>query len=161
MPNSAPHKCSTPGCRNLSRRGKCDACKGKPKYRRVSVYNGELMDAATATQRIAAAKHGNARYAHATKMRNNKAFKKLREWIRTVHPLCYNPLGLHTGHPPRMQHVHHIVSIVDSDEAAFDASNCVPVCRRCHGMVEAMTRAKTLPASTWQRWREFIDEVAV
>jgi 5-methylcytosine-specific restriction endonuclease McrA len=157
----APHKCSSPGCRNLATHGKCASCKARPKYRRVVSVNGKLTDAASVSDRIEGWKADRPEQVEAARLRNRPAYRRLRAWLLQVHPRCYNPVNRHVGHPPMAEQVHHIVPIIADADQAFDAANCVPLCRRCHAAVEAMERAASLPASTWQRWQAFIDEAAI
>ena len=163
MSSKAPHKCSSPGCRNLTVRGKCDACKAKPKYRRVVLVDNRLtnINGYGAAKRIEAWKRDRPELLEASRLRGLRSFQRLRTWLKAVHPRCYNPIGRHRGHPPMAQQVHHIVAAKDSADMAFDATNCVPLCRSCHARVEQAERSGRLDAKTWDGWREFIGEAMV
>lgn len=78
--------------------------------------------------------------ARAARIRNSKAWKRLRDWHIRRNPLCADPLGRHGGNPVPAEHVHHIQSIVEAPNLAFEASNLCSLCHSCHNAVEAMSR---------------------
>lgn len=141
MSSKAPHKCSSPGCRNLTVRGKCDACKAKPKYRRVvGTQRDDLVQA--------------------SKMRGKRAYRNKRDMLIGLHPYCYNPIGLHDGRQPRATQVHHIEKITDRPDMFDEPINLVPLCGTCHSEVEKV-RGIGADDPCWNRWRAWCEEFLV
>jgi 5-methylcytosine-specific restriction endonuclease McrA len=70
----------------------------------------------------------------ASRIRSGVAWQKLRDALRHQRPLC----ALCNRWT---EHIHHIVPLVEAPELAYTPSNLAPLCRLCHGRVEAMTTA--------------------
>ena len=70
----------------------------------------------------------------ARNIRKTQRWQRLSSYIRKKYPLCYNPFGdciATIG-----DDVHHIIPIRRDPSLAYDKSNLVTLCRRCHSIVE-------------------------
>ena len=79
----------------------------------------------------------------AQRIRNSARWQRFRNWFKRGHPLCCDPFGRHAddGVVVATAHAHHITSLTARPDLACVASNCAPLCSRCHAKVEAMERA--------------------
>jgi 5-methylcytosine-specific restriction endonuclease McrA len=77
----------------------------------------------------------------ASQIRRTSRWNRYRQWFRANYPLCCDPLGKHGDVSVPMIDTHHIDSIRDAPEKAFDPTNCAPLCRSCHAEIEQMERA--------------------
>ena len=77
---------------------------------------------------------------------NTTRWIKLRDWMRAYHPLCQ--LCLLQNKTVPMVEVHHIVPIktgrsnYEKELLAYDPSNLVSLCERCHDGVHVLLRKK-------------------
>lgn len=77
-----------------------------------------------------------AEQAAARKFRSSGRWHKFRRMFVAGHPLCVDPLKLHTGQVRATQQVHHIVALVEDMSLALVESNCAGLCTECHSAIE-------------------------
>lgn len=68
----------------------------------------------------------------AADLRNSNFWKKVRLTYITRHPVCENPHGFHLGFAPAATEVHHKQSLQIAPELAFNHSNLMALCAKCH-----------------------------
>ncbi len=75
----------------------------------------------------------------AQRIRSSKRWTKFRTWFVKRHLFCADPYGVHArdGRLFPTDHVHHIVPLAVRPELAFRESNCMSLCAKCHGRLEA------------------------
>lgn len=79
----------------------------------------------------------------AQRIRNGARWQKYRDWFKRRHPLCADPLKVHSRHGRVVpsKHVHHIRPLSQYPDLAFVESNCAALCAGCHSTIEAMIRS--------------------
>jgi len=72
------------------------------------------------------------------RLRSTNRWKECSKSIRRCNPLCADPLGHHAkdGRPVPSEEVHHIEPLAKRPDLAFDGSNLIALCRKCHEAVE-------------------------
>ena len=83
-------------------------------------------------------RNADPKLAAAERIRNGMPWRRFAKVFKANHPLCCNPFGLHTL--VGVKDVHHVQSLIDRPELAYDEENCRSLCRSCHNRVEAMER---------------------
>jgi hypothetical protein len=83
----------------------------------------------------------NPALAEAARIRSGVTWQKVRRIHRSLEPLCCDPFADHPDEPRPNQNSHHIESLADRPDLAFDLENLAPTCTACHGKVERMQRA--------------------
>ena len=76
-------------------------------------------------------------------VRNSHRWNVVRARVRTVQPICADPLGAHAKHGriEPTEEIHHIVPLEVDRGLAYEQSNLVGLCRWCHTRIEGMNRA--------------------
>jgi hypothetical protein len=77
-------------------------------------------------------------------------WRRFSERMRRRYPLCAAPV--HRGPQAPSEMVHHILSRRAHPELTYVESNCCPVCRTCHGYIEALERLGTSTADLFDGW---------
>lgn len=73
------------------------------------------------------------------RIRNRKAWQRLRDYYRREHPFCEDPEGRHPT-PVPADHIHHLIPIVRDPSKALDEGNLQALCIQCHARAEARER---------------------
>ena len=114
MPMMPAKQCSTPGCPNLSTRGKCDACQRRYDNRRGTAaergYDAKWQRFRIGIIEANMMRHGSRRY-----------------------PVCERCEQKIMGKAEA--HVHHKIEHGGDPALLFDRSNCMVLCRSCHSLV--------------------------
>ena len=78
----------------------------------------------------------------ARKIRSSARWQRLRAWMLRRNPLCQDPYQIHKklGETMHAEEVHHIVPIAERLELAFEETNLLCLCVKCHAAVEARRR---------------------
>ena len=76
-----------------------------------------------------------------SQVRNTRKWAKLSEYMRKYYPFCYNPFGNHEE-TRLADDVHHIRSIKNYPELAYDKKNLVTLCRSCHDKITKLENKK-------------------
>ena len=78
----------------------------------------------------------------ATAVYNSPEWHKLRTLARALNPLCADPYRIHdrAGITEPATEVHHIQAIVDAPDRAYDLTNLMPLCNRCHARIDGDRR---------------------
>jgi 5-methylcytosine-specific restriction endonuclease McrA len=76
-------------------------------------------------------------------IRNSARYKRFIAIARRRAPLCCDPFGYHAkdGITQPTHQIHHIIGLALDAGLAYDLSNCVGLCTRCHAMIEQRVRA--------------------
>ena len=72
----------------------------------------------------------------ATKIRSTYRWQRIRSQVRRRNPLCADPFGDHEGIPVATQEIHHIKSLNQFPELAFDLENLQGLCIDCHQKID-------------------------
>ncbi|MEX0653700.1 MAG: HNH endonuclease signature motif containing protein [Phycisphaeraceae bacterium] len=91
--------------------------------------------------------------AESKRIRNSSRWQRFRDWFKSRHPLCCNPLALHPDEPRPTAQAHHIIPLRKRPDLAFTESNIGPLCTKCHGAIEARERAGEDTAALFKRWQ--------
>jgi len=123
--------CKSPGCGNVieirQAHGYCQEHAHKAKHR-----SKDRRDTAP----------DNDPAAIAFRMRSAPIWRRLRRIKLLANPLCEDPHGDHKRFSVTVsaEQVHHIKSIADNPELAYDMANLMSVCMRCHAKLSGMER---------------------
>ena len=83
----------------------------------------------------------------ASEFRSTKKWQIVRRVKISINPLCEDPFKDHErrGATETAKQVHHIIPLVvcAGDSRAYDMSNLMSVCWKCHAKIEAKERANT------------------
>lgn len=94
--------------------------------------------------------------AHARRLRGSGRYTDFRAWFRNRHPLCCDPLGLHTGRVVPMSEVHHIEGV--TKQTLCSERDCAPLCTTCHGAISTMERQGQETGCWFEAWRKSVEE---
>jgi 5-methylcytosine-specific restriction protein A len=122
--------CKHPGCATLvNGNAYCDKHK-RPENEMVKIYR----------QRYDATR----KYDPASLFRSSRKWQNVRRVKLSMNPICEDPCGDHArrGVTSTAKQVHHIVGLMEcaNDSRAYDLSNLMSVCWKCHAKIEAEVR---------------------
>ena len=128
MPTQPPSPCRHPGCPSLvwDHSGYCALHQSD---KRISA---RAYDAGT--------RRNDPALALAARIRNSVQWQKVRALHKAQCPLCCDPFKVHVLLPRPNQQSHHIMSLIERPDLAYDMTNLAPLCTACHGRVEGMER---------------------
>lgn len=76
----------------------------------------------------------------AADLRNSSFWRKVRLTYLSRNPMCANPHGYHSEFAPPAREVHHVVSLQEAPHLAYNHSNLMALCSRCHARYSAEER---------------------
>lgn len=123
MPTSPPKPCNAPGCAALVTGRFCEdhqQLQSDPRRR----YDKARKDDPILSRN--------------KRIRSSARWQKVARMIRTAHPLCQDPLGIHAQKSETVSsaEVHHIKGLSEAPELAFVHSNLMALCSACHAKIE-------------------------
>ena len=150
MPASPQRPCRKPGCNRLTANatGYCD------KHIVAHLDDLALRNAASRASAPEAARF-------AAELRSSSIWRDdFQPWFTSQYPLCCDPFGEHARRDDQCptDSVHHIEPVISRPDLLCVASNCRPVCDRCHARLSGMERngGDTAHLFTFDHWLAYL-----
>jgi len=83
--------------------------------------------------------------AMAARIRSSIRWRKVRRMKLSCYPLCEDPFGVHKDSTESAIQVHHIKGLATHPELAYDMTNLMSVCSKCHAKIERQVRMSDEP----------------
>ena len=90
--------------------------------------------------------------------RKTARWQRYAEWLIRRAPLCFNPMGVHGGEVAAKE-VHHIFGAISYPLLFWETSNTVPLCTKCHRLIEAKERAGLATQALFGDWKRIAERI--
>jgi 5-methylcytosine-specific restriction endonuclease McrA len=92
----------------------------------------------------------------AQRIRSTARWQRITDRFKREHPLCCDPFDTHSKEQrvEEVSQTHHILSVDQRPDLAYDWENLAPVCTECHGRLNSMEGKGHDTAPLFEEWRD-------